>query len=125
LLKALPLQDAGALAAVSGACFNQLKVDLGAACRETRRCVRCGATFNYLTGRDDCRYHPGQEQVTLVGDGPGTGMMDVSWTCCGRGAAYCVGIAMPCTQSEIHGCCARPHRAQRMSVREAASSNGL
>lgn len=116
LLQALTMQDAGPLAAVSRACFAQLRHELGVACRESRQCIVCGDSFTYLEGWKDCRYHPGQEQVSLVGDGPSqfhAGMMDISWTCCGKGAAIAVGIAMPCTQAEIPGCCTRNHRASK------------
>lgn len=112
VLRALPLHDAGPLAAASQSCFDHLRQDLSIACREARHCTACRCTFNYLTGRPECRYHPGQEKVELLGDGPATGMMDLSWTCCGKGAAYSIGLAMPCTRSEIPGCCVRQHRAR-------------
>jgi len=122
LLQVLPLVDAGALAAVSRVCSLQLQRDLTAAGNQTRRCKACGSSFSYLTGGAECWYHPGKEHVNLVGDGPGSGMMDVSWSCCGRGAAYAVGIAMACTRSEVPGCCARKHRARPCATREPGGS---
>jgi hypothetical protein len=119
LLQVLPLEDAGALAAVSRACSLQLHHDLSLARQQTRQCIMCGNMFNYLTGHGECRYHPGEEKVSLFGDGPTAGMMDVSWTCCGKGAAYAVGIALPCTRSEVSGCCTRNHRAEKRATREA------
>merc|ERR1719313_2573646 len=121
LLQVLSLQDAGPLAAVSRDCHSQLLPDLTAAAKVLRTCRSCGVSFNYAAGTEDCWYHPGKEMVQVVGDNPVAGMMDVSWSCCGRGACYTVGIALACTQSEIQGCCARRHCADisKLTVRES------
>lgn len=125
LLQILPLRAAGSLAAVSRICAEQLRRDLIVAVNATRRCKVCDRDFKYATGRGECWYHPGKEQVSLCGDAPGAGMMDVSWTCCGRGSAYAVGLSMACTRTEVQGCCARNHRAKPCAVREAGRGNAL
>lgn len=119
LLQALMLQDAGPLAAVSKLCLSHLKRDLFLASQKNRICSLCKDTFSYRTGWEDCRYHPGKEQVNCVGDSPALGMMDVAWTCCGKGATYTVGMGLPCTKCEVDGCCIRNHRAKRGRLRQA------
>mmetsp|Transcript_76986 Transcript_76986/g.120333 ORF Transcript_76986/g.120333 Transcript_76986/m.120333 type:complete len:360 (-) Transcript_76986:51-1130(-) len=113
LLQALPLQDGGHLAAASRACLAEMRKELLAAGDRSRQCMDCGRMFKYSSCSDECRYHPGKETIVMVVDGPTAGMMDVSWTCCGRGNAYAIGIAVPCTRQEIPGCQQRKHRAKR------------
>lgn len=110
LLQVLPLQDGGHLAAASRACSAEMRKDLLAAGARPRQCIECGQSFTYSSNADDCRYHPGKETIVMVVDGLTAGMMDVSWTCCGRGNAYSIGIAVPCTRNEILGCQQRKHR---------------
>jgi len=124
LLQSLLLRDAGPLAAVSQACLAQLQPDLAVAAKKDRRCIFCSQSFKYLTGSGECRYHPGQEKITLVGDSPAAGFMDVSFSCCGKGATYAVGLGMPCSDGEVPGCQVRSHRAKPQAVRQSTGSCG-
>jgi len=118
-LRVLPLRDAGPLAAASRACLLQLRHDLSRAWTRPLQCTLCGVAFWVAAGQAGCVFHPGKEQVSMTVDSFGVGMMDVSWSCCGRGMAYSVGINMPCPVAEVPGCCTRRrHLAPAQSARE-------
>lgn len=119
LLRALPLRDAGPLAVASRACLLQLRDDLARAWARPLHCTLCGVAFRLGTCQAGCVFHPGKEQVSMTVDSFGVGMMDVSWSCCGKGMAYSVGINMPCPKAEVPGCCTRRrHLAPAQSARE-------
>jgi len=111
LPKMLAWRVVGAFAAASRACAAKLREDLSTASSKFRRCAVCSQFFDYANSWCECRFHPGEEKVHMVVEGPGSGMLDVYWTCCGRGAAYAVGFGLPCARAEIPGCCTRKHRA--------------
>lgn len=113
LRQLLGWSEKGAIASSSRACYKELQLDLAAGSTAPLQCTLCGASFTYASNWKDCWYHSGEEEVGLVVEDFTNGVMDVRWTCCGKGATYSVGINLPEAQTQdVPGCCCRKHVAR-------------